>query len=426
MTVFLILSIIKYKKDYSSLDAVELQRRKDFTSMTSFLLAVIYLSFISLGLPDALLGSAWPSIYRELNVPISYAGILSMIISAGTIFSSLCSDRLTRKLGTGKVTACSVGLTALALFGFSISHSFPLLCLWAVPYGLGAGSVDAALNNYVALHFASRHMSWLHCMWGVGASLGPYIMGWALTGGKGWPLGYRYISFLQIALTATLVFSLPLWKKQRSAIENNISDQKDNSSETDAPLSPGQVLRLPGAKETLITFFCYCALEQTAGLWGSSFLVFHSGITAEEAARFASLFFLGITTGRAISGFLTLCFNDTNMIRLGEGLILLGLFGILYPGGQSLAKAGLVLTGLGCAPIYPSIIHATPERFGAANSQAMIGVQMASAYLGPLLMPPLFGLIAEHISLALFPFYLLLLLICMIFMHEKLQSIITH
>lgn len=267
--------------------------------MTHLLLAIIYIAFISLGLPDSLLGSAWPSIYTEFDVPLSYAGIISMIIAFGTIISSLQSDRLTRKLGTGKVTAISVVMTALALFGFSVSHSFAMLCLWAIPYGLGAGSVDASLNNYVALHYESKHMSWLHCMWGLGATLGPYIMGFALTGGNGWNMGYRYIGILQIVLTAVLFFSLPLWKGSKTTF----SDSTDTSRK---PLSLPEIIRIPGAKEVMLCFFCYCALEQTTGLWASSYLTLYKGILPETAASFASLFFIGITIGRALSGFVTM------------------------------------------------------------------------------------------------------------------------
>ena len=379
--------------------------------MLHLLLAVIYISFISLGLPDALLGSAWPSMYGEFAVPVSYAGIISMIIAVGTIISSLQSDRLTRKLGAGRVTAISVGLTAAAIFGFSVSRSFRMLCLWAVPYGLGAGSVDAALNNYVALHFASRHMSWLHCMWGVGASVGPYIMGYALTGGGGWNMGYRYIALLQIVLTAVLFLSLPLWKTSTGG---------GARAEPAPAMTLGQILRIPGAKAVMVAFFCYCGLEQTAGLWASSYLVLQKGVTAETAASFASLFFIGITVGRALSGFLTMKLNDTQMIRLGQGIIAVGIAAFLLPLGEYAALAGLILVGLGCAPIYPCVIHSTPNHFGADKSQAMIGVQMASAYVGTCLMPPLFGLIANHITVSLFPFYLLAILILMILMHEAL------
>ncbi len=379
--------------------------------MLHLLLAVIYISFISLGLPDALLGSAWPSMYGEFGVPVSYAGVISMIIAVGTIISSLQSDRLTRKLGAGKVTAISVGMTAAAIFGFSVSRSFWMLCLWAVPYGLGAGSVDAALNNYVALHFASRHMSWLHCMWGVGASLGPYIMGYALAGGGGWNMGYRCIALLQIALTVVLFLSLPLWKTSTGG---------KAEAEPAPTMTLGQILHIPGAKAVMVTFFCYCALEQTTGLWASSYLVLQKGVPTETAASFASLFFIGITVGRALSGFLTMKLNDGQMVRLGQGIIAVGIIAFLLPLGEYAALVGLILIGLGCAPIYPSIIHATPDHFGADKSQAIIGVQMASAYVGTCLMPPLFGLIANHITVSLFPFYLLVILMVMVFMHEAL------
>ncbi|MBQ9989337.1 MAG: MFS transporter [Lachnospiraceae bacterium] len=385
--------------------------------MTHLLLLIIYLSFISLGLPDALLGSAWPSIYPELNVPVSYAGIVSMIISLGTIVSSLNSDRLTLKLGTGKVTAISVLITAIALFGFSTSSSYWMLCLWAVPYGLGAGSVDASLNNYVALHYTSRHMSWLHCMWGVGASAGPYIMGYALTAGYGWHRGYRLIALLQILLTAVLFFSLSLWKN-RPVLQN--ADGQEIPSQA---LSLPQIIAIPGVKEVLITFFGYCAVEQTAGLWASSYLVLHQGMTEETAAGYASLFFLGITAGRFLSGFLTMKLSDTQMIRLGLTIILIGLVIFFLPLQDKGSLFALLLTGLGCAPIYPCIIHSTPAHFGAGRSQAIIGVQMASAYVGSCVMPALFGLIANHISIALFPVYLIIILGLMAVMHERLVKI---
>lgn len=383
--------------------------------MVHLLLAIIYISFISLGLPDSLLGSAWPTMYGEFGVPVSFAGIISMIIAFGTILSSLASDRLTLKLGTGKVTAISVAMTAVALFGFSISDSFWMLCLWAIPYGLGAGSVDASLNNYVALHYSSRHMSWLHCMWGVGASVGPYIMGIALTGGQSWNMGYRYISIIQIVLTAILLFSLPLWKNRGETVEVD----GEPSAQTE-PMTLRQVVAIPGAKEVMITFFCYCALEQTAGLWASSYLVLHKGVSTETAATFASMFYIGITVGRFFSGFLTMKLNDAQMIRLGQKIVLLGIIAMLLPLNEVVSLVGLILIGLGCAPIYPCIIHSTPTIFGADKSQALIGVQMACAYIGTCIMPPIFGLLANHISVALLPIYLVVILILMIVMYEKL------
>lgn len=385
-------------------------------SMFSLLLAIIYLAFISLGLPDSLLGSAWPVIYPEMDVPMSWSGIIFMIISLGTVISSLNSDRLTRLLGTGKITAISVAITAAALFGFSISHSFPLLCLWAIPYGLGAGSIDAALNNYVALHYASRHMSWLHCMWGVGASVGPYIMSTALTNGYTWNTGYRWISMIQIILAIVLFLSLPLWKRNADS-DNETTEETHISAQ---PLSLKSILSLPGAKAVMLCFFCYCALEQTVGLWASSYLVSGKGVDEVTAAGFASLFFLGVTVGRAVSGFITFQLNDAQMIRLGESIIILGILCIILPFGTATSYIGLIIIGVGCAPIYPSIIHLTPQHFGTDKSQAVIGVQMASAYVGTSFMPPVFGWIANHITIHLFPFYLLFLLIVMLTMHEIL------
>ena len=382
--------------------------------MIQFLLAIIYLSFISLGLPDGLLGAAWPTMCVEMGVPVSYAGPLSITISGGTILSSLLSDRLTLRFGTGRVTAVSVAMTALALLGFSVTKSYWMLFIWAIPYGLGAGSVDASLNNYVALHYASRHMSWLHCMWGVGASLGPYIMGYALTTGQGWTAGYRYVGLLQVAVTAVLLFCIPAWK-QRSA------DPTQRSEE--AAVSPGlrQILTIPGAREVMVAFFCYCALEGTAMLWGSTYLVRRWGVAENRAAGLASLFFLGITVGRFISGFLTYKLTDEAMIRLGQTIIGIGVAVMLLPIGTLAATAGLLLIGLGCAPIYPCIIHSTPAHFGPEKSQALIGVQMASAYLGTLLMPPVFGLIANHVSIGLMPVYMAAILSLMIVMCEKLN-----
>ncbi len=381
--------------------------------MATFLLAIIYLAFISLGLPDAVLGAAWPIMYGQLEVPVSYMGILSMTISAGTILASLFAYRLTRRFGTGKVTAFSVGLTALALFGFSASGSFWMLFLWSVPYGLGAGCVDAALNNYVATHYASRHMSWLHCMWGIGASAGPYIMGCALTWGAAWNMGYVCIAALQAALTAVLVLSLPSWKKERTGEKAALEKQ----------LGFRQILAIPGVRDVLLAFFCYCALEQTAGQWASSYLVMRVGVPKETAASLAGLFYMGITVGRIVSGFLTIRMSDRQMIRLGQLGIALGLAVVLLPFGAVTAAAGLTCIGFGCAPIYPCIIHTTPHCFGAENSQAIIGVEMACAYVGNLLMSPLYGVLANRLGAWLLPVYLAALLLMMLVGAERLNHV---
>lgn len=381
--------------------------------MVHLLLAIIYIAFISLGLPDSLLGAAWPVMHEDLGAPLSYAGIISMIIAFGTVVSSLQSDRLTIWLGTGKVTAISVAMTATALLGFSASSEFWMLCLWAIPYGLGAGGVDAALNNYVALHYRSWHMSWLHCMWGVGAATGPYIMGMALEMGTGWPAGYHIIAVMQVVLTIILFASLPLWKERKDEVQADSGHKRK-------PLSLREIFWIPGAREILVAFFCYSAVEQTCGLWASSFLNLSKGISAEQAASFGAMFFIGITVGRAINGFLAMRMHDESMIRMGQVLILFGIVTVMLPAGDAVALAGLILIGLGCAPIYPCIIHSTPTHFGKDKSQAIIGVQMAAAYIGTMLMPPLFGILANHLSISLLPIYLLVLLAIMAFMHERL------
>lgn len=383
--------------------------------MYSILLMIIYLAFISLGLPDSLLGSAWPVMYERLDVPISYAGIVTMIIAGGTVVSSLMSDRMTRKLGAGLVTAISVAMTAVALFGFSSSNSFILLCLWAVPYGIGAGAVDAALNNYVALHYASRHMSWLHCFWGVGAAASPYIMGYSLTRGFGWNNGYYTVAIIQIVLTAILFVSLPLWKKK--------VDIDGKSTNTNKALRLPEIMKIRGVKLVLITFFAYCALESTTGLWASSYLVEFRGIDTETAAKFASLFYLGITLGRFISGFIADRIGDKLLIRYGLVIIFMGIILVGLPIGSTIMTLlGLVIIGLGCAPVYPSVIHATPANFGVNNSQAIIGVQMASAYIGTTLMPPIFGFLADNISIGLYPLYLIIFAVLMLTMSERLNT----
>lgn len=379
--------------------------------MVSMLLPVIYLAFISLGLPDALLGAAWPSMYAPLGAGVSWAGGVSMIISAGTIMSSLASDWLNGRLGTGKVTALSVATTAVALFGFSTCSQFWQLCVWAIPYGLGAGSVDAALNNYVALHYESRHMSWLHCMWGLGAAGGPVIMGWALAGGS-WQSGYRIISILQIVLTAVIVFSLPLWKTPAEAAGEDFTPEHRTLP---------QLLKVPGVPEVLCCFACYSGVETVTGMWAASYCTLVRGLDAVTAASWASLFYAGITIGRFLSGFLTMKFNDHQMIRLGQALIAVGIALVLLP-GNALLLVGLVTIGLGCAPIYPSIIHETPANFGKSLSMAMTGVQMAAAYTGTTLLSPLFGVLAQNITMQLYPFFLLLMLVLMAVLSEQLHK----
>lgn len=401
--------------------------QKKEEKMYSALLAIIYLAFISLGLPDTLLGSAWPQMHIELNASLSSAGIITMIISLGTVISSLLSDKLNIKLGTGKVTAISVLMTAVALLGFSLSHSFIILCVLAVPYGLGAGAVDAALNNYVALHYSSKHMSWLHCFWGVGASIGPYIIGTCMAHGLGWRGGYSVISVIQFTLTAALFIALPLWKKVENS-ENNVSNENNERTQEEPQerkaKSLSEVLHIKGVIYILFAFFCYSAVEQTTTLWCASYLVLNRSIDSNIAAKFAALFYIGITFGRFLCGFIADKLGDKNMIRLGIIIIVAGIVMLFMPiPGSAIALAGLITIGLGCAPIYPSIIHSTPFNFGADNSQAVIGIQMAFAYVGTTFMPPLFGLIAQYINIGLFPVYILIFTAIMFITSEALNNI---
>lgn len=385
--------------------------------MISLLLVIIYLAFISLGLPDSLIGSAWPVMHIDLGVSSSLAGIVTMIISCGTIVSSLLSSKLTKKLGTGLLTSCSVALTALALFGFSISDSFVVICLFAIPYGLGAGAIDATLNNYVSLHYSSRQLNWLHCFWGLGAIISPYIMSYALSTSHGWSMGYMSVSIIQIALTAVLFITLPLWNKvkTKNAVENEYVN--DNSLK--------DVLKIKGVKYILVAFFAYCSLESTIILWASSYLHSVKAITQKDAAAFASLFFIGITAGRFLSGTISNKLGDKKLIRLGILILLIGALCVILPFKTSIVSIiGFVILGLGCAPVYPCIIHSTPYNFGKENSQSIIGVQMASAYIGSTLAPLVFGFVAKGLGLGFLPYYVLIFAMLLICMSELLNKTI--
>ena len=394
--------------------------------MVTLLLALIYLAFISLGLPDSLLGSAWPQMHLDLGAQLSMEGIISMLISCGTVISSLFSEKIIYKFGTGMISAVSTLLTAVALFGFSVSGNFYMLCFLAIPYGLGAGAIDAALNNYVALHFASRHMSRLHCFWGIGAAVGPYVMGVAMSLGKGWRGGYLAISVIQLVLTIVLFAALPLWKINQEKNEESITEKKE-------PKKLKEIFKIKGVAFVLIAFFCYCAVEQTTGLWASSYFVINRGLSNHTAASFVGLFYIGITGGRFLSGFIADKFGDKKMIRLGICGILIGVVFLLIPANQLFSSykmlkeifplIGLGFVGFGCAPIYPSVIHATPDNFGKENSQAIIGIQMAFAYMGVIIMPALFGIISQYITIALFPIYIMLITLVMFIMSEKMNKL---
>lgn len=375
--------------------------------MYLLLLALIYLAFISLGLPDSLLGSGWPVMHNDLNVPIDFMGIVSMVISGGTIVSSIFSDKLTRKFGTRIVTVISVFLTAIALFGFSFSSQFWMLIVFSIPYGFGAGAIDAALNNYVAIHYTSKHMSWLHCFWGVGTIISPFIMSSAITHST-WNNGYSTVAFLQLGIGLILLFTLPVWKVNKKRID----DSAKSVRLTDA-------LKIKGVAYILIGFFAYCSAEATSMFWASTYLVEVKGISADQAARFASLFFIGITAGRFLSGFIMDKLGDRKMIILGTCVLSCGVISLLIPSENPvISLAGFIIIGLGCAPVYPCIIHSTPNNFGAENSGAIIGIQMASAYVGSTFIPPLFGVLGKLISFKILPVFLSLFIILMISMTE--------
>lgn len=363
--------------------------------VSTALLMMIYLSFISLGLPDSMLGSAWPAMNVSLNAPLWGAGLVQMLISFCTIISSLNSAKLIRRFGTGKLTAISVATTALALLGFSLAKNYAFLLLMAVPLGLGAGAVDAGLNNYVALHCEAKHMSWLHCFWGVGTIIGPMILSAVLRVGGSWATGYRAVGLIQCAVSALLFATLSMWKR------GNIQQEEYGAK----ALSVWEVLSLPGAKAGMVTFLCYCAVESTLGLWGATYISQVRGVDEATAASFGAMFYIGITVGRAISGFMAMKLLPKQMVRVGQALLALGCIFMMIPAGSTLSGIGLVVCGLGCAPIYPNIIQDTPVNYGTENSQAAIGVQMAFAYVGSTFLPSIFGALAGVGGYGLLPYF---------------------
>jgi len=382
--------------------------------MFALIIALAYLAFIGLGLPDSLLGSAWPVMYVQLGTDFSFAGIVTMIVAGGTIISSLLSDRVTRRLGAGLTTSIGLFVAAIAMFGFSNASAFWMLCLWAIPYGLAAGTIDAALNNYVALHYSSRHMSWLHSFWGVGAVISPYIMGYALTHNLGWETGYFNVSMIQVGIAIIMFASLPLWRKSKGGVPA--------PEERGKALSLPQILRIRGVKLVLPAFFAYCAAEASTMLWAVSYLVLHRGISEEIAAQYGALFFWGITVGRFLGGFAADKAGDRNMIRGSITIMLTGIIMILLPLEMNqISLIGLVVLGLGSATVYPSIIHSTPANFGAENSRAIIGVQMAGAYTGTTFMPPLLGLIARFTGIGFYPLFILGFTVLLLLMTELLN-----
>ena len=368
--------------------------------MATILLVIIYLAFISLGLPDSMLGAAWPVAYAQLGAPVSYAGFVSIGITVGTVISSLVSVRVIRRFGTGGVTAACVLLTASALLGISFTHSFVVLMLLAIPLGLGGGAIDAALNNYVALHYKASHMSFLHSFWGVGATISPLIMSHFLKQNGYWQGGYRFVSIIQMSLAFIMFVTLPLWGKVSHASADELHGgpiEIDNRA----------AIRKRGAIFAVLSFFFYCAAEASVGLWAATYFVSVRGVDPSVAASWGSLFFFGIMGGRMISGLLAMRVKERTLINIGLIIAVAGALLLALPLPQVFSLAGLLLFGLGCAPVFPNLIHITPQRFGAQYSQAIIGLQMASAYVGATLMPPVVGWIGQSIGFTGLPYYLL-------------------
>ena len=365
--------------------------------MTALLLAVIYLAFISLGLPDSLLGSGWPTMQKDFGVPSSFAGYVSMSISFMTIISALIAPTLIRKIKTQWIVVFSILLTVVGLIGFSFASHYWMLFLFVIPYGLGAGSVDSALNNYVAKHYSSSVMNFLHCFYGVGAMISPYIMSLALSRAR-WNEGYRWTAYIQTGIMLVCFLSFPLWKKNADTAEDDESDSAGIKT----------ALKIRGVIPTLIAFFAYCSGEATCFLWTSSYFVgTKQGISAELAAAFGSLIFGGLMLGRLISAFVSNNLGDRSLIRIGIAVEAVGILLIFLPlSGNAAAAVGFVITGIGMGPVYPAIQHMAPKNFGRRNSAAVIGLQMASAYIGSTFMPTVFGLLQQAVGIGIMPVYL--------------------
>lgn len=396
--------------------------------MATFFLIIIYLAFISLGLPDSLLGSAWPVMRPDFNAPLETAGVLYMVIASATIVSSLLSGAVLRRFGTGQAALVSCLMTAAALAGFAASPSLLWLVLCAIPLGLGGGTIDAGLNHYVAAHYKAHHMNWLHCFWGVGATLGPMIMAQFISGPQqAWREGYWAVSGIQFSLVIILLFALPLWDRVAKMTESAASPSAEagNPSPIDASLENQKPLQMKGLKLTLVSFLLYCGVEATAGLWGSSYLVNVKGLGAGTAAQWVSLYFGGITVGRFISGFVSFKMTNTSMIRIGQITALAGAVLLVLPLPAGFSLAGLIILGLGLAPIFPSLLHETPARFGQKHAQTIMGYQMAVAYTGSTLMPPLLGFLASKAGIGVFPVYIVVSAVLMYLLTERLNLSLT-
>lgn len=390
--------------------------------MATFFLIIIYLAFISLGLPDSLLGAAWPVMRMDIHASLGTAGVLFMVIAGSTIVSSLFSGAVIKRFGTGKVTLVSCIMTAGALFGFAWSPSLIWFIIFAIPLGLGGGSVDAGLNSYVALHYKARHMSWLHCFWGVGATLGPMIMASFISGQGLWRQGYLTVAGLQFILVIILFFSLPLWDKvARTSNAKNKDQEELHDQEWEQISETPKPWKIKGVHFALLTFFFYCGIEASAGLWGSSFFVHVKSLSAATAAQWVSLFFLCITIGRMITGFITFKMSNRMLIRCGQLMALAGALLLVLPFPSIISLIGFMIIGLGLAPIFPCMLHETPARFGKKHAQSIMGYQMATAYTGSTFVPPLLGMLASYSTIGIFPMFIVMFAVAMLLSTEKLN-----
>ena len=382
--------------------------------MATILLIVIYLAFIGLGLPDSLFGTAWPAIYPEWSLPFSMGSIITVIVTCGTITSSLFSSRVIAKYGTGKVTAFSTAMTAAALLGFSLSGSFLPLCFLAIPLGLGAGAIDSGLNNYVALHYTSSQMSLLHCFYGIGITISPYLMSRLLATSAGWRGGYRSAFFIQVGIALVLFLTLSLWKKVGG---------KEVQEETPVKvLSIRELSKIPGVKNMWILFLTSCGIENATNTWGSTFLVEAKGMAADHAAKAMIFYFVGFTLGRLLSGILATRLSCWKIIRMGLAVMGIAMVLLLLPLPGFTVVIGLFLVGMGNSPLFPNFTYLTPQNFGADISQSVIGAQMAASNTGFLAAPLLCGLLGQVFGMGVFPIYLTVLFVCLSFGVAHIQK----
>ena len=385
--------------------------------MATALLIIIYIAFIGLGIPDSLFGTAWPAIYSEFELPISFGSFVTIIISCGTVLSSVISSKIISRLGTNKVSAYSTLLTALALLGFSFAPNLWIMCFWAIILGVGAGAIDVALNNYVAIHYSATHMSFLHCFYGVGVSASPYILSLVIAGNFGWRGGYRIAFAIQLIITLLLFLSLPLWRKAHGG-------ENESEENTHKDLSFGSVLKIPGVKMMCSLFIASCAIECTCGGWGSTFPVEYKHLPAEKAAQIIMIYYIGMTLGRFLSGVLAAKLHSWKIIKLGQIVLGLALLLLILPGGIYLCALGMFLIGLGNGPMFPNFNYLTPENFGSDISQSVIGIQMASAYIGIMVAPAVCGLLGQVFGMVIFPFYLILFYAIMIPVTVRIKTVL--